>query len=110
MILDSVPFDYAHSIRCVHDDGDLTPEQKQEALGRCSVWTRNLIGNYAIYLCTKNALNQIGIGAERNPGDVFANPRLGLVLCINPLASITPSEMAEYTSKVNRLFKKAGIK
>lgn len=110
VILGDQPFDYTQTIRCWYDSGELYQAQIDEALLRCSVWTKNLVGNYAIYLCTENALRQLSIGEERKSGDAFVNARLGLVLCIEPLGSIDGALVSEYQSKVRRLFKKAGIK
>lgn len=110
VILGDQPFDYTQTIRCQYKEDELAHKDLDEALLRCSIWTKNLTGNYAIYLCTENALRQLSIGEERKSGDAFVNARLGLVLCIEPLGSIDGALVNEYQSKVRRLFKKAGIK
>lgn len=106
----AVPFDYSYTIRCEHNAADLDEKQKDTALYRCSVWTKTAATGYAIHLLTKKAMNQLSIGWDKKEGDVFVNGRFGLVLCIEPLGDIGPETSKEYSSKVQRLLKKAGIK
>lgn len=105
-ILGDVPFTYTTTIRCDHSRELELPKQRI-ASARCSVWTNSLVENRSIILATPRGLDQMKLGTDREPGDMFRNHRAGLLLCIKPLLSI--SAIAPYRTKAQRLLKEAKL-
>lgn len=110
-LLGDRPFTYSQTVRCAQGPNSPTEEQLQEARSHCSVWTHHLADNRLLLLATPAALRQLKLERECVPGDLFKSVRLGIVLCIPPLPTLSSKSSAweVYETKLGRALKGAGL-
>ena len=99
------PFLYTTTIRCKVPA--LPDEEERVLLSRCGVWTNLLMDGKALLLSTIEGFRQIGIDeAKFNAGEIFLEPKIGVVICIHPLLTL---EISEYKPIVRRGIKDSGV-
>lgn len=105
-----VPYTYTKTVRCTHVA--LNEEQGKEAVSRCSVWTNSLLEGRALIITTVLGLQQMKIGEGKEPGDLFRNEKVGVVLVIEPsyrMSEVVLFGSTDYKSKAKRAMKAAGL-
>lgn len=102
-------FTYTTTIRCSFVPDALNQVQLQTAASRCSVWTNQLLEGRAVIITTMRGMFQLKVGIDRVVGDAFKVPRLGVVLCIPSLLTLTVKDIDIYQTKIKRVLKEAGL-
>lgn len=104
-------FTYSTTIRCSHNAKTELRENLETAASYCAVWTHSIEEERAVILTTKRGLSQLRIDKECREGDLFKSQKLGVILVIPNLSTISPgsSNFNTYQAKVNRALKEVGL-
>lgn len=101
-----ISFDYCTSVRCYFKIGDISTDEFNDALSRCSVWTNQVISGRSLIITGMSGLSQLKIEKAHEEGDLFRHARLGVVLVTPPIISAEMDiNFNSYHAKVQRALK-----
>lgn len=103
-LLGTIGFTYSATVRCDHNPKELI----EAVISRCAVWTNLVSEGRSLIVSTRRGLSQLKVGDEWKEGDVFRAGKLGVVLCIPPLLSLSSVEFSAYREKAKRVLREAG--
>lgn len=95
--------EYTTTVRCTHKK--IWDDTREQIVGRCSVWTHQLLTGRSLILATEEALKQIGIQREWVKGKIYKSAALGLIVCIPPLHDVDEDELSILSLHIGRALK-----